>query len=87
MPAEAQRLYRSRTDRMIGGVCGGLAQFFSIDATIIRLLFVFTALFWGTSLLVYVVMLLVVPEEPSPKDEVINITAAEGHSTGKPEKK
>jgi phage shock protein PspC (stress-responsive transcriptional regulator) len=83
MTTQPQRLYRSRTERMIGGVCGGLAQFFTIDVTIIRLIFVFTALFWGTSLLIYLVMLLVVPEEPLPQDEVINVTAVESQDSTK----
>ena len=86
MTTETRRLYRSRTDRMIGGVCGGLAQFFTIDATIIRLLFVFIALFGGASLLVYLVMLLVVPEEPLPKDDVINAKSVEPASTDQPMK-
>jgi phage shock protein PspC (stress-responsive transcriptional regulator) len=84
---DPRRLYRSRTDRVIGGVCGGLAQFFTIDATIIRLLFVFTALFGGTSLLVYLVMLLVVPEEPLPKDDVIDAAVVETASKAQPKKK
>jgi phage shock protein PspC (stress-responsive transcriptional regulator) len=72
---------------MIGGVCGGLSQFLTIDATIIRLLFVFAALFGGASLLVYLVMLLVVPEEPLPKDTVISTTAVEPATTDQPKKK
>jgi len=87
MTMDPRRLYRSRTDRVIGGVCGGLAQFFTIDATIIRLLFVFTALFGGTSLLVYLVMLLVVPEEPLPKDDVIDAAVVETASKAQPKKK
>jgi len=84
---ETRRLYRSHSDRMIGGVCGGLAQFLTIDATIIRLLFVFTALFGGASLLVYLVMLLVVPEEPLPKDSIISSTASEPTEVDQPKQK
>ena len=87
MTTEPRRLYRSRSDRMIGGVCGGLAQFLTIDATIIRLLFVFAALFGGASLLVYLVILLIVPEEPLPKDAVISATPIEPVSTDQPENK
>jgi phage shock protein PspC (stress-responsive transcriptional regulator) len=86
MVTEPRRLYRSRSDRVIGGVCGGLAQFFTIDATIIRLLFVFAALFGGTSLLVYLVMFLVVPEEPLPKDDVISVTSVESQTAEKTKK-
>jgi len=64
MNVESRRLYRSRSDRMISGVAGGLGEYLNIDATIVRLLFVFFALAGGPGLLVYLVMLLVVPEEP-----------------------
>ncbi|MFC2054119.1 PspC domain-containing protein [Chloroflexota bacterium] len=64
MSTETQKLYRSRDDRMIGGVCGGLGEFFDIDPTLIRLLFVLLTIFGGSGVLVYLVMLLIVPEEP-----------------------
>ena len=64
MSTETQKLYRSRDERMIGGVCGGLGEFFSIDPTLIRLLFVLLTIFGGSGVLVYLVMLLIVPEEP-----------------------
>lgn len=58
-----KRLYRSRDDRMISGVCAGLAEYIDIDPTIVRLLFVLglfagRATFWA-----YLVMMMVVPEE------------------------
>ncbi len=58
-------LYRSRTDRMWAGVCGGLAQYFGVDATLIRLAFVAFTLAGGAGLLIYIVMCIVVPENPS----------------------
>ena len=64
MSTETQKLYRSRDDRMIGGVCGGLGEFFDIDPTLIRLLFVLLTIFGGSGVLVYLVMLFIVPEEP-----------------------
>jgi phage shock protein PspC (stress-responsive transcriptional regulator) len=62
--AETRRLYRSRTDRKLGGVCGGLAQYFNTDATLIRVLFVALALLGGPGLVIYLVLWIVVPEEP-----------------------
>ena len=70
MTADVKRLYRSRDDRMISGVCGGLGEYLSIDATIIRLIFVITALWGGAGLIVYIVMLLVVPEDPAGAEAV-----------------
>lgn len=66
MTTETRRLYRSQSQRMIGGVCGGLGDYLSVDPTIIRLLFVAAAIFGGHGLLLYLVLLLLVPVEPSP---------------------
>ncbi len=64
MSSEYRKLYRSRKERMIGGVCGGLALYFGIDPTLVRLLFVFAALMGGPGILAYLIMLVVVPDEP-----------------------
>lgn len=57
------RLYRSRTDRMVGGVCGGLGKYLGIDSTFVRLLFVLLALANGVGVLIYLVLWLIVPRE------------------------
>ncbi|HYY81666.1 MAG TPA: PspC domain-containing protein [Actinomycetes bacterium] len=62
--AQSRRLYRSRTNRKLAGVCGGLAGYFNTDATLIRILFVVLALLGGPGLVIYLVMWIVVPEEP-----------------------
>lgn len=49
---------------MLAGVCGGLGKYFSIDPTIIRLIFVVLALMGGPGLVIYIIMWIVVPEEP-----------------------
>ncbi|HAY85644.1 MAG TPA: hypothetical protein DCY42_12220 [Chloroflexi bacterium] len=78
MNVESRRLYRSRSDRMVSGVAGGLADYLNIDSTIVRLLFVFFALAGGPGLLVYLVMLLVVPEEPQDTPaSVVEVDAEE----------
>jgi phage shock protein C len=59
-----KKLYRSRSDRRIAGVCGGLASYFSIDPTLVRLLFVLGLLFVGGTFLAYIILMIVVPEEP-----------------------
>ena len=59
-----KRLYRSRTERMIAGVCGGLADYFDVDPTLIRLAFVLLVLAGSAGFWLYVVMALIVPEEP-----------------------
>jgi phage shock protein C len=65
MTPESKKLFRSRSKRMIVGVCAGLADFFGIDPTVVRLLFVVgTLLGFGSFILLYVVLFIVVPEEP-----------------------
>ncbi|MBR3975913.1 MAG: PspC domain-containing protein [Clostridia bacterium] len=59
-----KKLYRSRNDKKLAGVCAGFAQYFGIDPTIVRLLFVFFVLWAGTGLLAYIICALVIPEEP-----------------------
>ena len=59
---EPRKLYRSRTERMVAGVCGGLAEYFNVDTTVIRVLFLVITLFGGAGLVVYVVMWILVPD-------------------------
>jgi phage shock protein C len=64
MADDNHKLYRSRDKRMIAGVCGGLGEYIGVDPTIVRLLFAL-GLFLGTlTFRVYLVMMLVIPEEP-----------------------
>jgi phage shock protein C len=59
---EPRKLYRSQTQRMIAGVCGGLAEYFNVDATLIRVLFLILAVFGGSGLVIYLVMWIIVPD-------------------------
>ncbi len=61
--AEARKLYRSRTDRKIAGVCGGIAEYLNADPTVVRLAAVLLMFGWGSGLLAYIVCALVIPEE------------------------
>ena len=59
----AKKLYRSRKDRRIWGICGGLAEYFDVDPVIVRVIFV-ASIFCGTlGLWVYLIMWIMVPEE------------------------
>jgi phage shock protein C len=59
---EPRKLYRSQTQRMLAGVCGGLAEYFNIDATVMRVLFLILAVFGGSGIVLYLVMWIVVPD-------------------------
>ncbi len=62
----AKRLYRSRTDRKIAGVCGGIAEYFNIDPTVIRVIAILLLLPGGLpGLLPYIVLWIVVPYKPA----------------------
>ena len=59
-----RRLYRSRSDRMLGGVAGGLASYLQVDPALTRLAFVVLVLAAGSGLLAYIIACIVIPEEP-----------------------
>lgn len=58
-----KRLYRSSDDRMLLGVCGGLGEYFDIDATIIRVVFVIGAFLWLSGVILYAVLAIIMPSE------------------------
>ncbi|MGC1182502.1 PspC domain-containing protein [Legionella sp.] len=59
-----KRLWRSRRDRKIAGVCGGIGEYFKVDPTWIRITFIIFLLLGGSALLIYVLMWILVPLEP-----------------------
>ena len=62
---QEKKLYRSRLQKMIGGVCGGIAEYFDLDVSVVRILWVIaTLLSAGVGILVYLIMLIVFPEQP-----------------------
>jgi phage shock protein PspC (stress-responsive transcriptional regulator) len=63
-PAQPKRLYRSRAGKIIGGVCGGLADYLEVDPTLIRALTVILFFFGGLSLWVYIILWIVIPQAP-----------------------
>ena len=64
------RLYRSQTDKVIGGVAGGLGDYLNIDPVIVRILFVLLAVFGGSGVLVYIILWIVIPERKYTFGEV-----------------
>jgi len=59
---EQRRLLKSRNDRMICGVCAGIGEYFGIDSTVVRLIWVVLALFAGSSILAYIIAAIIIPE-------------------------
>jgi phage shock protein C len=64
-PKTPKRLERSRTNKILGGVCAGVADYLNMDATLVRVLTAILTVFTGIPIVIYIVMLLVVPEEGS----------------------
>ncbi len=61
---EPKRLYRSKTDRIIGGVCGGIGKYFELDPVLIRVLWAIAFFVGGAGLLAYILAWIIIPEEP-----------------------
>ena len=66
-----KRLYRSKKDEKLAGVCGGIAEYLGIDATLVRLIWALFVLCAGSGVLAYIVCAIVIPEKPD--DEYIDI--------------
>ncbi len=60
-----KKLYLSETDKKIAGVCGGLAEYFGIDSTVVRILWVLLSIFFGSGIIAYLIAWLLIPKEPS----------------------
>ena len=60
-----KKLYRSKNDRKVAGVCGGLGVYLGVDPTVVRLITVVVCLFAGAGLLAYLIGALLIPEEPA----------------------
>ena len=68
--SEIKRLYRSKNEKMVAGVAGGLAEYLNLDVTIIRLLFTVMLFVGGGGGIIYLLMMIIVPEEPDVMDVV-----------------
>ncbi len=60
-----KRLYRSTKEKMIGGVCGGMAEYFDIDPVLLRILFVVATFAGGSGILAYIICWIIIPERPA----------------------
>lgn len=80
MEKKVRKLYRSESDKIVAGVCGGLGEYFNIDPIILRLAFVLVTLAGGASIFAYIILWIIIPTESSVKktgEDVIKENAAE----------
>ena len=59
-----KKLYKSNTDKKLAGVCGGIAEYFNIDSTLVRLGWVLFSLLGGSGLLAYIIAAIIMPDRP-----------------------
>lgn len=70
MTKSIKRLYRSRKDKVLGGVCGGIAEYLSVDPVVVRLVVAIVVLIsMGMGILAYLIAWIIIPEEPSLKQK------------------
>lgn len=82
MSDEPKKLYRSTDDRWLAGVCGGLAKYFNVDPTLVRVIFVILALIGLGGVIIYLLLWVIIPPEPTAEemammDDVIERELAE----------
>lgn len=82
----SNRLYRNEQYKKIGGVCAGLAEYFNVDASLVRVLFVLAVILGGGGLLAYIILWIVVPGKPwlSPSDEFFNSSQSQADYQDRP---
>jgi phage shock protein C len=72
---QTRKLYRSQTNKMIAGVCGGIAEYFGFDPTLVRLAFVLACLTPLHGVLIYLILWIITPVAPYPTDVTPTPTA------------
>lgn len=65
-----KKLYRSRKSRIIGGVCGGIGEYFNIDPVLVRIIFLILFFVFGVGFITYIIAWIIIPERPLEKDNV-----------------
>ncbi|MEM5812303.1 MAG: PspC domain-containing protein [Candidatus Aenigmatarchaeota archaeon] len=63
--SEMRRLYRSGKDKVLGGVCGGIGEYFHTDPVLVRIAFIILALLWGFGIILYIICWIIIPRNPS----------------------
>lgn len=75
-----RRIYRSRKNRMIAGVCGGIAEYLNIDPAIVRLIMALLVLANGLGLILYILAVIIIPEKPEEAGDLVMTSYVETHS-------
>ena len=81
MSNTVKRLYRSQTNRWLFGVCGGIGEYFNLDPILIRALFVALALLFGGGFLIYIILIIIIPLEPTAPAGSEDFTVVDGEDS------
>lgn len=79
----AKRLTKSSNDKVVDGVCGGIAEYFEVDSTIIRILWALAIFLGGTGVVAYIVCMIVIPDEDKFKEDVSTDISVDGEASEK----
>lgn len=79
-PLKGKTLNRSKTDRFVAGVCGGLGKYFEIDSLIFRLIFILLTIFAGSGVIIYIIFWILMPEDGEKRPNDIGESIKEGAS-------
>jgi len=82
---EPKRFYRSRTEKVFAGVCGGLAEYFNLDPILVRLLFLVLIIVAGGGLFAYIILWIITPEKPIDYSQFQNSSTMENKQTSNEE--
>ena len=77
MSDPGKKLYRSEEDRWVSGICGGLASYFEMDSTLVRVIFILISFAAGGGLLIYLILWLIIPLESGPSTKTIDAPPSE----------
>jgi phage shock protein PspC (stress-responsive transcriptional regulator) len=74
LTSKSSPLFRSETDKLIGGVCGGIAEYFELDSALVRLIFIAFILFGGSGMLIYLILWVIIPSKLSLEESTKETT-------------
>ncbi len=75
-----KKLYRSNRDKMVAGVCGGIAEYFHVDSSLVRLLWVLMVVLGGTGVLLYIIGWIIIPEREDSETVESPVISPEGQT-------
>lgn len=83
MTNQDHRLYRSQTNKMLAGVCGGLAEYLNVDVTIVRLVWILLTLVGGSGIILYILAIFIIPQKALVNDDPVSVPIKKSTNAGR----